>query len=71
MRPGRSADAWQWIKLPGGTSHCLTEAPGLALRVRHLMEARLACDKFIGVFRLGILFDLRGSRNYGFGALIL
>ena len=70
-RPCRRTDAWQWIKAPRGASHRLTEALGLALQARHLMEARLGCDKFIGGFRLGILFDLRGSRNYGFRALIL
>ena len=49
------------------TSRC--RVPGAGPR-RHLIEARLECNKFIEEFGFGIPSDLLGNRNYDLGALI-
>lgn len=53
-----------------GVHHGTIQRPGAGTR-GCVIGTRLDCNKFIEEFRFGILFDLFGSRNYGFGALIL
>lgn len=62
------AHAWRPIKAPAA-HRVLLQARGR--RAGLVMEARLHGGELSGELRLGILFDLCESRNYGLKALIL